>query len=94
MAQKESWSSSSHVNKWIVEVVGFLSRCGGFLWRDLLEKLEDLSDFEPDTRVQVHMVLDVTDVLVSHSFVVTEFCDGFSCYSDWKDVVPQSFSFS
>ena len=25
------------------------------------------------------MVLDVTDVLVSHSSVVTEFCDGFSC---------------
>ena len=25
----------------------------------------------------LHMVLDVTDVLVSLSFVVTEFCDGF-----------------
>ena len=33
-------------------------------------------------------------VLVSPSSVVTEFCDGFSCCSDWEDVEPQSFSFS
>ena len=40
------------------------------------------------------MVPDVTDVLVSPSPVVTEFCDGFSCCSDWDFVEPQSFSFS
>ena len=28
------------------------------------------------------------------SSVVTEFCEVFSCCSDWEDVVPQSFSFS
>ena len=56
--------------------------CGGRSWRDLLEKPEDLSDFEPDTRVVVHVVPDVTDVPVSPSSVVTEFCDGFSCCSD------------
>ena len=31
---------------------------------------------------------------VSPSSVVTEFCDVFSCSSDWEDVVPQPFSFS
>ena len=40
------------------------------------------------------VVLDVTDVPVSPSSVVTEFCEVFSCCSDWEDVVPQSFSFS
>ena len=54
-----------------------LESCGGLSWWDLLEKLEDLFDFEPDTRVEVQVVLDVTDVLVSRSSVVTEFCDGF-----------------
>ena len=49
---------------------------------------------EPDTRVEVHVVLDVTHVLVSPSFVVTEFCEGFSCCSDWEYDEPQSFSFS
>ena len=63
-----------------------------FLGGVLLEKPEDLPDFEPDTRAQVHMVLDVTDVLVSLSSVVSEFCDGVSCCSHWEDVVPQSFS--
>ena len=43
---------------------------------------------------EVLEVLDVTDVLVSPSSVVTEFCDGFSCCSDWDFVEPQSFSFS
>ena len=36
----------------------------------------------------------MTDVLVSPSSVITEFCDGFSCGSDWDFVEPQSFSFS
>ena len=39
-------------------------------------------------------VLEVLDVLVSPSSVVTKFCDGFSCCSDWDFVEPQSFSFS
>ena len=39
-------------------------------------------------------VTDVTDVPVSPSSVVTEFCDGFSFCSDWEFVEPQSFSFS
>ena len=60
----------------------------------MLEKPEDLSDCEVDTRALVHMVLDVTDVLVSPSSVVTEFFDGFSCCSDQEDVEPRPFSFS
>ena len=40
------------------------------------------------------VVLDVTDVLVSTSSVVTEVCDGLSCCSDRELVEPQSFSFS
>ena len=65
-----------------------------FFLGDLLQKAEDLSDYELDSRAQVHVVPDVTDVLVSPTCVVTEFCDGFSCCSDWEDVEPQSFSFS
>ena len=42
----------------------------------------------------VLVVLDVTDVPVSPSSVVTEFCDGFSCCSDREYVEPESFSFS
>ena len=44
-----------------------------------LEELEDLSDCEHETRVDVTVVLDVTDVLVSPSSAVTDFCDSFSC---------------
>ena len=65
-----------------------------FLGRTFLEKPEDMSDFEPDTRARVRVVPDVTDVPVSPSSVVTEFCDGFSFCSDWEFVEPQSFSFS
>ena len=36
----------------------------------------------------------VTDVLVSPSSVVTEFCDGVSLGSDWEFVEPQSSSSS
>ena len=72
---------------------GDLERCGGLSWRDLLEKPEDLSDCEPETRVDVSVVLCVTHVPVSPSSVVTEFCDGFSFRSDWEFVEPQSFSF-
>ena len=68
-----------------------LESCGGLSWGDLWEKYEDMTDCKLDTRAHVR---DVTDVLVSPSFVVTEFCEGFSCCSDWEDVVPQSFSFS
>ena len=55
---------------------------------------EDLSDFEPDTRAHVRVVLDVIDVLVFPSSVVTEFCEVLSCCSDQEDAVPESFSFS
>ena len=40
------------------------------------------------------VVPDVTDVPVSPSSVVTEFCDVSSWCSDWEFVEPQSFSFS
>ena len=66
--------------------------CGDVSWEDLSEKPGGWSDCEPDSCVRV--VPDVTDVPVSLSSVVTEFCDGFSCCSDWEDVEPQSFSFS
>ena len=48
--------------------------CGGLSWEDLLEKPEDLSDCEPDSCAHVRVVPVVTDVLVSPSSVVTEFC--------------------
>ena len=59
-----------------------------------MEKTGDLSDVEPDTRAHVRVVPDVTDVLVSPSSVVTEFCDGFSCCLDWEFVNRSPFSFS
>ena len=60
-----------------------------------MDKLEDLSDRESEAWVDVPVVPDVTDVLVSpFSSVVTEFCDGFSCCSDWEVVEPQASSFS
>ena len=55
-----------------------LESCCGLSWRDLLDKPEDLSDRESEAWVVVLVVPDVTDVLVSPSSVVTEFCDGFS----------------
>ena len=54
-----------------------------FLGVDLFDK----SVFKHDTRVEVNVVLDVTDVLGSPSSLVTEFCDGFSCCSDWEFVL-------
>ena len=42
-----------------------------------MDKPEDLSDRESEARVFVPVVLDVTDVLVSPSSVVTKFCDSF-----------------
>ena len=71
-----------------------LESCGGLSWGDFLEELEDLSECQPDSCADVRVVPDVTDVLVSLSSVVTEFCDGFSCCSDREFVEPQSFSFS
>ena len=59
-----------------------------------MEKLENWSDCEPDSRARVTDVPDVTDVFVSTSSVVTEFCDVSSSCSDWEFVEPQSFSFS
>ena len=65
-----------------------------FLVKIFLEEPGDLSDCEPETRVEVTVVLDVTDVLVSPSSAVTEFCDSFSVCSDWDLVEPHAFSFS
>ena len=42
----------------------------------------------------VPVVPGVTDVPVFPSSVVTDFCDGFSCCSDWEFVVPHTFSLS
>ena len=56
-----------------------------------MEKNDDLSDCEPETRGDVSVVPDACFPFFS---VVTEFCDGFSCCSDWEYVEPQSFSFS
>ena len=58
-----------------------------------MDKPENLSDCEPETRVDASVVLDVTAVPVSPSSVVSELCDGFSCGSDLDFVEPQSFSF-
>ena len=79
------WKSFVKEETWRVMVI--LSR------GDLLEKPEDLSDCEPDTREHVRVVPDVTHVPVSPSSVVTEFCEVLSLCSDWEDFVPQSFFF-
>ena len=55
---------------------------------------DDLSDREPVSCELVHVVPDVTDVLVSPSSVVIEMCDVSSMCSDREFVEPQSFSFS
>ena len=44
---------------------------------------EDLSDCERDACALVRVVLDVADVLVSPSSVITEACEVLSCCSDW-----------
>ena len=67
-----------------------LESCGGFSWEDLLEKLEDLSDCEPETRTDVSAVHVVTNVLASPSSLVTEFCDGFS--AEETGFVPSAIS--
>ena len=64
-------------------VVVFL---GGISWRSLRTFI-----FEPDTRVEVLVVLDVIDVLVSPSSVVTELCEVSSCCSDWEFVNRSPF---
>ena len=61
---------------------------------NLLEDPGDLLDSDLGTRMDGLVVLVVTDVLVSPSSVVTEFCDGVSLDSDWEFVEPQSPSFS
>ena len=48
-------------------------------------KPEDLSDCEPETRVDVTVVPDVP---VSPSSVVTEMCEVSPCCSDWEFVEP------
>ena len=59
-----------------------------------MDKLEDLSDRESETRTDVSAVLVVIDVLVYLSSVVIEFCDDLSCCTEWEFVEPPSFSFS
>ena len=64
---------------------------GETTWRST----KDLSNCALDSCAHVRGVLDVTDVRVSLSSVVTEFCEVSSCCSDWEDVLQQSFfSFS
>ena len=69
----------------------------GELWSsvllDPLEKPEDLSDCELDSRALVLVVLVVIDVLVSPSSVVTELCEVSSFFSDLEFVESQSSSF-
>ena len=43
--------------------------------------------------MDVCVVPGLTDVIVSPSSVVTQFCDGFSCCPDWELVEPLSFFF-
>ena len=71
-----------------------LESCGDLSWEDFLEKPEDLSDRELVSCERVRVVLDVTDVLVSPSSVVTEFCDVSSMCSDREHVEQQSSTFS
>ena len=59
-------------------------------WRSL----RLLSGREPVSGELVRVVLDVTDMLVSPSSVVTEFCDVSSMCSDREFVEPRSFTFS
>ena len=59
-----------------------------------MEDFENWSDCEPDSCARARVVLDVTDVPVSPSLGVTEFCDVSSMCSDREIVEPQSFSFS
>ena len=73
---------------------GDLESCGNLYWRDLLEKHEDMPDWEPDLCHHVREVPDATDVPVSPSSVANELCEVFSCCCDCEDVVPQFFSFS
>ena len=61
---------------------------------DLLEKLVDLSECEFVSCALVRVVLDVIDVFVSFSSVVTEFCNVLSSCYGWEFGEPQSFSFS
>ena len=58
-----------------------LESCGYLSCEDLLDEPEDPSDRESEAWVVVPVVPDVTDVLVS-PYLVTEFCDGVSCFSD------------
>ena len=68
---------------------------GGLSLGDLLEKPEDMFDFEPNNGVEVPVVLDVTDVLLSPLLLWSlRFVMGFSCRSEWECVEPQPFSFS
>ena len=54
---------------------------------------EDVSDRELVSCELVRVVLDLTNVLVSPSSVVTEICDVSPCGSDREFVEPQSFFF-
>ena len=78
----------------ILSQMGDLESCGDLSWKDFLEEFENWSGCEPDSCARVRVVPDVTDVLVSPSSVVTEFCDVSSMCSDGESVEPQAFSFS
>ena len=71
-----------------------LESCGDLSWEDLLDKPAEMSDRETVSCELVRVVPDVTDVPVSPSSVVTEFCDVSSMCSDREFEEPQFFSFS
>ena len=67
-----------------------------FFLEDLLEKPDDLSDCELETRTDASAAPAVTGVPVSPPSLVTECWEGISLDSGWELVQPQlqSFSFS
>ena len=71
-----------------------MESCDDLSWVDTLEESGNWSDCEPDSRAHVRVVLDVTDVLVSPSSVITELCEVSSLCSDQEFLEPQSFCFS
>ena len=61
---------------------GDLESCGDLFWDDPFEKFENWSDCELDSRACVLVVLDVTDVPVSPSSVITELYEVSPCRPD------------
>ena len=68
-----------------------MSENGGNSWGDLWDDPCGVSDCFSGVGTSGPVVPVVTDVPVSPSFVVTEFCDAFSLRSDGVLVEPQPF---